>query len=804
MLPPSLRESYQQYKLETGLVAVWLLESARLCGYEPARAASKKSKGKKAKKAAGEAEQISIADFTTLAEFLATHSVAKLTQGSFAAFGEVLGRVIAAREEHNSWFRDRFVAEDQEQHKHSHFVGVLREVQALLGPDVAARATPGEDTFFRDGLRKPVESSFVAEAACRADSAGDASHEKLPDDGKNKGRQAIPPMSRINIFESLSLEDVEEEASAAASSQVKPALPAVLKEEQSHPSLAMPTDLEEALFAARCVIKDADYMRQYLFEISTLLIKHDWSLSPVSTLCDVAVSEIERVERSFNDNFRSHKLSECVHLIYQKKCQDLELSSETSAERPYPFDTFPEITELNIPARRILESLKGVENLWTRKSDYDLITHSLASAGQNYYEEDGPELYNRKLKHVEGISADLAFLSKHRTDFAHIDHLVKFFGELGQKKDISFAATFALQLYLDTKRVMGDFAMRGHEILDMIADKAANNINKTLDHYSKTPKDRNRLSQEFSSCNNLLSNYIKEDPVKKERQKRSQMRRGTPDFHLYDNHPLLCGNIVAKLMPTFNKQSVEWCNRTKNVLKMAHLYNACRAEGYLEWQWEDMESVITTFKPAHLFVGNRPGKGDDYWSRYYLATGTSPATYEAICPCTKPKSASRRTRPARQMKLEETRPILTMLMKKFDGDERAGSAAIAELDRRIQAELKYGTGPLPEEWQKIVHCSLSRPHPNWPEEGGGIPFLLWLLSGFIISEVSSFDVDYLALASIALRNNRENHADTTCYRIVSAQGYSTDCTLGFANSSVKTKTSPCCICLSGIWNHPAW
>jgi hypothetical protein len=191
MLPPSLSSTYQRYKQDTNIVASWLASTALACGYAPDRlknpaaaaapapSSSGRLKGKDRKEAKRAKQQqgsqattkrpkhiIAVADFVTLAEFIASSKSSSASLPDF--FIGALSRVISLR----SSFRDRMsqegMAEDAASDKtHNYFTKILDQVRTTLKPLMPTTQTedlPSLNRFENLKLYEPSQAFLDAPA----------------------------------------------------------------------------------------------------------------------------------------------------------------------------------------------------------------------------------------------------------------------------------------------------------------------------------------------------------------------------------------------------------------------------------------------------------------------------------------------------------------------------------------------------------------------------------------------------------------------------------------------------------------
>ena len=590
---------------------------------------------------------------------------------------------------------------------HCFFVDVLRNVQQLLGPDVVARASSSDEKPTSTTLKnlntkawKPSAYSKTLKppTAVRDRPGVSDTESELSPGPQSHSRAGTPvtdgsstpvhsstssptsvPHEFINPFNCLELETPSETlvpgVDTAIAKQTKSL--SIFKAEQVK-------DKEEAFLAARCFFTDLQAIRKWInsaFKIYDSKKTHLWL---ISILSDAAHSMIRRAELDFEFDFPDYDLVTFVESVYEGECRKANISKEPP-KSPFNFQVYDNMEPYLFPALRILQQFRSMKDPWLRTFDVSLASQSAVVPRTKF---STAQKFEFNLKLIQSIAGDLSFAYQYVPDLKHCDALVQYFGEITQKGRMSISAAFALQTFLDFRWIMQDRFTRGLRELCSHADAMNKNIQRavTLCEWLSGPSCADMAVQYFEKTTNLIFLDISSDRVYNEKVARktalSKTDRNMP-MALFGNHLTLCGMIALKCRIRLVQDSLKWCNDAKAILKAAHLYNACRMEGYLKREWPAMEKLIALYTPERLFIGNRPGPGDDYWKRCCLASGFSPRYFASDgCECPS-KRKLKAHKGARELRFQEAAPILSMLAERFDGNDRAVSSALAELEQNL-------------------------------------------------------------------------------------------------------------------------
>ncbi|KAI4645148.1 hypothetical protein J4E93_005948 [Alternaria ventricosa] len=170
-----LSTTYRQYKKDTEYIAGWLVEASKKIGFSlnsgpaPTPAESQRLKGKdrkKAKEAAKEsaksqpsAYHIRTVDFIPIAEAIAKQAKKVKVPSPLLT---VFGRAIKARKEAQAWYKSAKLEDEG----HNHFINILSRVQEILRPLVpVARAVKPEKSNGVDNRFKKLTVEEVADTS---------------------------------------------------------------------------------------------------------------------------------------------------------------------------------------------------------------------------------------------------------------------------------------------------------------------------------------------------------------------------------------------------------------------------------------------------------------------------------------------------------------------------------------------------------------------------------------------------------------------------------------------------------------
>ena len=767
MIPKGMFENYKTYKQDTFEIANWLAKNAIACGCDFAV----QSKSKRSKKQQHGDKVIAIRDFVTLATFLANHSVAKLTKESCSAFLEKLDAVIDARNAHNRWYNDHVQKNDQLQDTHVFFVNLLQEVRSLLhdlvaraSESVAVRRTGQNGTPLRKpvaGQRRMPKNLDIPPPSKELRVGGPETPDALPnnvastfphfeqkatmrDSATDSGADSI----LTNRFAHLEVEEtpqIGESVTKLTSSQTK------------HMSKPIPEfkveavkDEQEVWLAARCFFEELGATRLWVNEAFQLCMSEKMPIWLASIIAHVASDLVHRAELEFEEEFETSDLPELMRQVHAALVSELKGYDASLVKESFP-DSFDLETWLTdeptmLPAMGILESFRGIEKPWMRTFGATSFPSHSMTHPHNFVSNHA---YEKNFRYIESMFADLSFAAHAIPDYCCADQLTGFVSEFLGTKRVSIAAGFALQLVLDMKLTMDSNLSSGLDEYRLHAYIAFSSVWRMAEIHQLSFKVamRKTATDRFHETIKSVHSIHDYDMIEAERIRHKQLPRGYLRNQMLEAHPLLCGTLTFKTRFVLAKESIEWVNSSTATLKLLHLYNACRAEGFLTEEWRPMEDLIDLYSARHLFVGDRPDARADYYRRFCLAMGCSPRYFarEGCCTGSKKRTNPLPVREPRAFDLRNVAPTLSQFFERLNENERAMIEVMFQFDRSLESEMEKGASQ-----NDTVEAEDQEQDPSANYPGRVKQFILHRLFGAVRTEWPVVIFDYLSVDRVCV------------------------------------------------------
>lgn len=610
MLPGFVISSYEQYKEDTNVIAVWLASTARRCGYsidllqpspttaQPApRSRRKKTKARKKAKEAEEqptetttsppkpSYTIAIKDFVALAEFItdSTKPPVKIPP----SIATVLNRAINVRKKHAQTLvsqQDRTEDDEDSDKRHSYFVGILEHVKSILQP------------YF--------------------------SH---ADPEKNKAAEEIDTVT--NPFSHLAVSEPSEAFINA---------PDIAQPSKTNPDYQseQPQDLDEACTVFGLILEDFNRLRT--------AIAKTWIAYKIG-MCDIVAASIttntalefaRRLEEDVESLFEKHGgVERMLTSWYMATCwtQGQDPNHRSQPDDALNFQVYDAVTPFMWPTYQLLRAfvkLVGPTNIPIYREGfygtYDPSSDRRKKNARQKHQEDTVVLME--------ILPEFALLCRMRGYVPVEDELVRGLRTAFDTHKISLSTILAAQVYLDIHHRMRDQIHRG--LIDM--EKTANHILGSIDQHDKFHASTSMTIDTWPRSNDeffhlikyRIETWAKGDPI---RETSLRYRRPPPaDRHLLSQHPLLCGLVAYGLKMDFGEAGIALANAWGATVCCAHLYNAVRQMGLLRSAWKDMDVMNVVAEMDALPTSARAEATPEiFLQRFMLAMGYSAANFAA-------------------------------------------------------------------------------------------------------------------------------------------------------------------------------
>jgi len=612
MLPNHHAGTYELYKADTDVIADWLANTARQCGYKsnlpkaqntepPRQGQGPRLKGKARKlakdaaAAAAKSEEttkrslplyvVAVKDFIILAGKIAAHK-----QQPVKVPHEIvksLNRAIALRKEHALWFQAAKSADDG----HEFFIGILEQVRTIL-----SACMPSGPTSNREPLQKIKVST---------DKRGHIG----------------------NIFKHLNLEEPSE-AFLNAPSATTTSKPTALSTAH-YRAERLQTDEEQAL-AAHCLLNDIKNIRASIKKLWAHYCAGEIDLHVAAVTTNAAIEMICSKEKDYQETF-SHDSDflDLLESLYMRQCSHFDADpAKPDLKIDFDMDMYEFADEIMLPTYTSLALICRVEVPsvsifchvtgehdpsvpWSGKSAHERLLHDRLALRQAM-----PELII--LAATEPIAAD---------------ELIRAVRGMRIGKNPSLWLTFAFQVFLDVQHVLGTGTVEAFKELQQESRCMTETIERCLDFHKAlrvsgwtTQDDKNlRLVQE--TIHSFVENDSMGDLSEQAQAMIGAKAERPTENALLKRSPVLCGTWLFKMRYHLQVLGVNYTRAWGSLVPCAHLYNAMRQEKLLTGSWKNMELAMALHKVDSIFIGDPPSKPKDYVNRYQLSLGISPTVF---------------------------------------------------------------------------------------------------------------------------------------------------------------------------------
>ncbi|KAL1836641.1 hypothetical protein VTJ49DRAFT_4828 [Mycothermus thermophilus] len=587
MFPGPLVSIYQQYKQDTDAVASWLASTARALGYPgdllaskswdappPAPARSGRLKGKAREQVAGAPKKyiVAIADILPLAKFIAGKLGASTAVPD--SFARTIDRLIAARASFANRLNEHGAKVDKQANaRHGYFVGILEEVRDALRPHMSTKVAS-------------------ATAAASKTSATDALANRF---------EALKVSEPSDDF--LKAPVVERPEPAGGDKTVYEAEPQVT--------------FEDAMFAMSTVINDLNKIRA--------VIEWTWAnyRDNIFDLCAAAVATNTAAELA-------RGVMEDAEAIFERQGGFWRVMSlfyhATGLARGVPKDvmgavlrlenahtdlTYKLADDLCVTAHRLLVSFKHV-----------LQPGAVPVIKDGHWATYVPESYHRRRKTGREMANDdkiitceflteLMIVVRAVPDYPVQNEFLRGMKEMEKTGKVSFALTFAAQVFLDIHHTLRDKADTGagrlFEEMGVMERELRKhfafhqNLKLSPEAWPATDEEAMRqLLREITA--------LSKDPVyvEKERLVRlmgKSLANTVRPHRILEYSPVLSGLLLFRLRYRMHQVGIAVADAWGSIQYSTHLYHALMRRQLLRGPWLDMVMAHSMLRDESFFMG---------------------------------------------------------------------------------------------------------------------------------------------------------------------------------------------------------
>lgn len=587
--------SYKRYKADTDFVANWLAVTARRCGYVVANPPTTASPGPgrlkgKARKAAHQAVnrtnaadrndsgyRVKIAEFEPLALCIVRCTKPRIMVPE--AFRYTLDEAISTRKR----FQDLYPVPDQsyagQQDGHAHMISTLESVRKILHPIMPA-------------LVKSQTSGSTIPSEQDADS---------------------------NRFRHLTLDESAE--SVEMHETRRDTAPTAQKF-----TADVGASKQEAKFAAACFYCDLHQMRQYLSSLWSDYKGRKVDLVPVSLATNTAIDVVRNLHDEFDMMFgKQLQLKDFPCYV----CSPIKASGsqdDVSMHGACLFSSRVLLTRWKDLSEDTRDYVPCVSPNFMR-------IVPLESLGASPTE---PERLVHEFNVTAGVIPEFFVLARHAPSVPAEHNLIRGLRDLFREKSIPRWLDFALQIYLDVRRILGEKVVQGFADLQREAAVILPNIEVVLlaDPLVNSDKSPRSMYKSLSDVLELIrrwtsTDYI--DRIRRDMQLDESISDAYPAYYLLERDPLWCGLLLYNFRIVAHEGAILTANCGRYVQATVHLYNCLNQSEATSSCWPDLEMFLRNLQDVrNVFVGERPKSIRDCAYNFALAFGASTASLKSL------------------------------------------------------------------------------------------------------------------------------------------------------------------------------
>ncbi|TVY36175.1 hypothetical protein LOCC1_G005951 [Lachnellula occidentalis] len=585
-LDPVLFNTYKQYKVGTASVITWLVNRSKETNVSikllPEPSGSKgsgrlKGKARAAKKENGPKHIVPLASILQFAKSIADTAKAMVPEKIIRTLEEV----IAARSECSNCFEQQGPTDTSTQasnQKHQYFVEVLRETLQILKP---LSRVPGPAQATKQKARNAEVNNDIVELQNRFDYLE-------VDEPTEWTSSALPPKTNNKIAGTFELEPSDEDVS----------------------------------FAIFCLFKDLTDIRHYVRQTWAEYREHQIAFTTAALTMNTAISIFRRLNEEFVAEFPEFiDHGSIIKYLYNGYC-DPNSHEENSQD-------FASYTGANF---------KVSSKIFFCDLTYEILRTFFMATELPFYKGVRSEAHltqdDKSLLKCLSLFGLVAVTYKGNCFNDQLIHALYLLKTNNPDKNIYTWAVFAVQLFVDTRRVVGKERVKCLDEAQKLRKWMSTALKKSVPFGQAS--NVNGYYQLNSDINSGLRKHI--DVVLKEDFVQTMLENYFEDraveyswgsFYLFLNHPMLVGLIVQQLLVHMHGIGIVLCGDQGAVITSIHLYNTAQQSGKMpkDMEWIDFEKVIQWQSPSWIFVGDRPQSPEDCFRHYSLVMGTSATAF---------------------------------------------------------------------------------------------------------------------------------------------------------------------------------
>ena len=665
MDPSSLYSSYSRYKADTDAVTEWLLATSTKCGFQrPESGDENPAVAPKTSRLKGKARRLARASgavpsnrSTPVVRYyrIKSHELVNMAQSIVKTkkpriqvpkfFFRALTRAIRIRKSHQLFY-DSY--QDGQKcatpdYGHAHFIHILEKVLEIL-------------RFYAPEAESPPQSRKSEDHAT---------------------------VSLTNIFWNLVVEDPDESEGSETPHQTSSETSQIKVDIDGGNDLKK----DEAFIASTLLSRDVHEMRLAIQQIWRSYLKGDIDLSAASITTNTAIDFCRKLQYEFDETFpHEEKFHEqgCLYCVFLHE-------SEATYENPDDRMDFCFRTARPILSAFANDIEHDPPNIIAAVNPAHLGLYS-NTKGQVRPCMQGEDERDFDLRLAMGVLPEFYALILTNSCLAAEHEILNAVRHVVLKKERPYWTTFAIQLLIDIRHILGESVCQGFQDLRQGGRMIVSNIRRVLRFHreakiaSFAPHDIS-LQQVVDLVESFVEkDYIREILNREERAVDPRIVAHIPEFYLLERDPLWCGLLLYKLRMLAHESAIINANSWTSIMATSHLYNSLRQGKVLRTMWDDMESIMSMHGAETLFIGSLPTTFIDCFKRCVIACGLSASIFAQ-----NPRSRASKISTGKQRKLNTLASVSWTFKKRFcDFDGRTDLSPVDVLTSLQKSLLKNG------------------------------------------------------------------------------------------------------------------
>ncbi|KAK3050692.1 hypothetical protein LTR09_008058 [Extremus antarcticus] len=436
--------------------------------------------------------------------------------------------------------------------------------------------------------------------------------------------------SVVNLFEHLDLHAPDDVAVTAGDIPLPTSSTNATREKGrfAEPEYYVPKsprdEIEESIFASRCFLQDFERIRKYLRDLWVDYRHKKVSLTVATITTNMAFDTIERLHRTLSEDFPRCKTYEDLSSL----TLGLDVDKLLSLEIIGGLGDAVILTD-SLPGRQVYVMLRQMRDALQQRKFVDFSKEQAGYDWTRLCANDTPArthrvvaaLIGRLIPDMIGFALGIGGVNR------PVDQLTCYIFKFYQSHEITIPLVFAGEILVDILFELGSDASMPFTALQDSTRRASASLGR-YDMNVKLVLECDRTDLEIRerslSLKQYISNFVDKDIVADWRSETGKLcSKGLTPWCLLKHHPVLCGMLRFHFDDEIYYMGLCMTYDWMCVMPVLHVYNAARQRGHLLAEWPDLEAIIKFYGAAHIFIGERTTRPQDFRVRLFRALGFS-------------------------------------------------------------------------------------------------------------------------------------------------------------------------------------